>query len=119
MSKSNNQAMLTGLFLTLTATAFGLMPTLTLTARAASNLPTSGKVVSLTNGDLMCYVKLEDQRGVRHDLGADFELCNNNKFLNQKVSLTYKRTQVSDCQSAEPCGKSRWVNLITKMTIVK
>jgi hypothetical protein len=101
------------------AATLGFMSMLTWSASAATNLPASGKVVSLVNGDLMCYVQLVDRRGKKHNLGADFAICENNKFLNKKVKLTYKRARVNDCQSAEPCGKSRWAILIVKMRVIK
>jgi hypothetical protein len=81
----------------------------------SKSYPTDGKVVNLTNGDLMCYVELIDTRGKQHMLGADFDICQQTKLLNKQVKLTYKRGKVNDCQSAEPCGKSRIENLIFRM----
>jgi hypothetical protein len=92
---------------------------------AAKNLnknqafPTSGKVLKLTNGDLMCYVDLVDAGGKKYNLGADFSICDRSEFLNQQVRLTYKKIKVSDCQSAEPCGKSKLKNAIVKMRLVR
>jgi hypothetical protein len=80
--------------------------------------PTSGKVLKLTNGDLMCYVNLVDARGKKYNLGADFEICNQTKFLNKQVKLTYKQGNVNDCQSADPCGKTRVENLVVKIKLV-
>ena len=80
-----------------------------------SNYPTSGKVLKLTNGDLMCYVDLVDARGKKHNLGADFDICNQTKLIDKQVKVTYKKDNVNDCQSAEPCGKTRVENLIVKM----
>jgi hypothetical protein len=86
----------------------------------ASILPKSGTVLTITNGDLMCYVELRDLKGKKHNLGATFELCEQpNKFLNRRVQLTYKRMKVNDCQSAEPCGKTRWENLVVKLKVSK
>jgi hypothetical protein len=34
--------------------------------------PKQGKVLQLTNGDLMCYVELVDARGKKYDIGAEF-----------------------------------------------
>jgi hypothetical protein len=81
--------------------------------------PTSAKLLKLTNGDLMCYVDLIDARGKTYSLGADFEICQQSKFLNKRVQLTYKRSNVNDCQSAEPCGKTRVENLIVKMKLIR
>jgi hypothetical protein len=80
--------------------------------------PTTGKLLKLVNGDLMCYVDLVDARGKKyHSLGAGFGICEQTKLLNKRVKLTYKRGNVSDCQSAEPCGKSRVKNLISTMKL--
>ena len=106
-----------------TATCGGLIAILNLVAGAPSqatqlnkdnSFPTSGKVLKLINGDLMCYVKI-NTRGKIYQLGADFDICSQTKLLNQQVQLTYKRTKVNDCQSSEPCGKTKLKNLIVKM----
>jgi hypothetical protein len=85
----------------------------------AEVFPSSAKVLTLTNGDLMCYVDLIDARGKKYNLGADFEICQQSQFLNKRVQLTYKRGKVNDCQSAEPCGKTRVENLIVKMKLIR
>jgi hypothetical protein len=82
-----------------------------------NSFPPRGKVLQLTNGDLMCYVEI-DARGKKYHLGADFEICNQTKFLNKQVQLTYKRRKINNCQSKEPCGKTRIQNLIVKMKLV-
>jgi hypothetical protein len=82
-----------------------------------NSAPTSGKVLSLTNGDLMCYVDI-GAGGKKYHLGADFSICNQTKLLNRSVKLTYKRMKVNDCQSNEPCGKTRMENLIVKMKVL-
>jgi hypothetical protein len=82
-----------------------------------NSFPLRGKVLQLTNGDLMCYVEI-DTRGKKYHLGADFEICNQTKFLNKQVQITYKYRKVNDCQSNEPCGKTRIKNLIVKMKLV-
>ncbi|MEQ8465369.1 hypothetical protein [Coleofasciculus sp. E1-EBD-02] len=82
--------------------------------------PTVGRVKSMVNGDLMCYVSLVDENNSEHEIGATFEICaNSNLFLNQKVRLVYERIPVNDCQSIEPCGKTRIESLITKMETVR
>jgi hypothetical protein len=85
----------------------------------SNSFPTSGKVLQLTNGDLMCYVDVVDSRGKKYNLGADFEICQQTQFLNKQVQLTYKKGNVNDCQSAEPCGKTRVENLIVKMKLIR
>ncbi len=80
--------------------------------------PKQGKVLQLTSGDLMCYVRLVDARGKKYDIGADFDICQQTKFIDKQVKLTYKRSKVNDCQSASPCGKTRTEDLIVKMKLV-
>jgi hypothetical protein len=81
--------------------------------------PKVGTVKELVNGDLMCYVTLVDKKGNEHNVGATFEICaDDKKFLNKKVRLVYEMQSVSDCQSAEPCGKTRKESIITKMEVV-
>jgi hypothetical protein len=84
-----------------------------------TSFPASGKVLSLTNGDLMCYVDLLDARGKKYNLGANFEICEQSQFVNKQVKLTYKRGKVNDCQSAEPCGKTRVENLVSKIQLIR
>jgi hypothetical protein len=85
--------------------------------KKSNSFPTSGKVLKLTNGDLMCYVEV-NSRGKMYQLGADFDICNQTKLLNQQVRLTYQRSKVNDCQSSEPCGKTKIKNLIVKMKLI-
>jgi hypothetical protein len=80
--------------------------------------PATGKVLKLTNGDLMCYVELTDKRGKKYNLGADFDICQQSQFVNKHVNLTYKPIKVNDRQSSEPCGKSKTVKAIVKMKLV-
>ena len=86
----------------------------------SGNRPTIGKVKAMVNGDLMCYVTLIDDKNVEHDnIGASFEICaNQNTYLNQKVRVTYNQVNINDCQSAEPCGKTRKAWLITKLEAI-
>ena len=109
-----------------TATCAGLILSLNLLVglpseanklKKSNSFPSSGKVVKLTNGDLMCYVEIKT-RGKIYQLGADFDICNQTKLLNQQVRLTYQRRKVNDCQSSEPCGKTKIKNLIVKMKLI-
>ena len=85
----------------------------------ASKQPTVGTVKNMVEGDLKCYVTLLDENGTEREVGADFEICPQQKtFLNKKVRLFYETVAVSDCQSAEPCGKTKQESLITKMEII-
>ncbi|MBE9249790.1 hypothetical protein IQ226_11575 [Dolichospermum sp. LEGE 00240] len=88
------------------------------TKKGANQQPTEGKVKKIVNGDLMCYVTLVDNKGIEHNVGASFEICDEKKFLNKKVRVVYQVKSVNDCQSAEPCGKTRKQSIITKMEVV-
>jgi hypothetical protein len=76
-------------------------------ARNSVKQPKVATVESLVNG------------GIRYqNLGATFEICENeNTFLNKKVFLVYRQVPVNDCQSAEPCGKTRQETLIIQMKV--
>ncbi|BAZ88447.1 hypothetical protein [Dolichospermum compactum] len=89
------------------------------TNKDASKQPKVGTVTKLVNGDLMCYVTLVDKKGIEHNVGATFEICaEEEKVLNKKINAVYEIQSLSDCQSAEPCGKTRKESIITKMEIV-
>ncbi|MBO3457970.1 hypothetical protein G7B40_036565 [Aetokthonos hydrillicola Thurmond2011] len=83
--------------------------------------PTVATVKSMINGDISCYVDLRDPKGKYYQqVPARFEICGKEKtFLNKKVRLTYGKVRVIDCQSAEPCGKTRLETLITRMAIIR
>jgi hypothetical protein len=84
----------------------------------AQKLPRTGTVLKMTNGDIACYIELRDVGGRTHTLSAGFDLCEKSeKFLNRRVKLTYESTKVNDCQSAEPCGKTRWETLVVRLKL--
>jgi hypothetical protein len=107
------------MFTKLIVSSFSLLVMLTaVPADASAKLPRNGTVLKMTNGDIMCYIELRDVAGKKHTLGADFELCNKpKKFLNRRVQITYDRVKVSDCQSAEPCGKTRWETIAVRLKL--
>jgi hypothetical protein len=85
---------------------------------AAAKLPRNGTVLNMTNGDIMCYIELRDVSGKKQTIGADFELCiKPKKFLNRRVQITYQRVKVNDCESAEPCGKTRWETIAVRLKL--
>lgn len=82
--------------------------------------PQVATVKSLVSGDIMCYATLIDENKKERQVGASFEICaQKNQFLNQKVRLTYRQVNVNDCQSNEPCGKTRRETIIAKMEVIK
>ncbi len=85
----------------------------------ASEPPKEGTIKKMVNGDLKCYVTLVDNIGKEHELGAIFEVCEQpESFVNKKVSLSYKNVNVSDCESAEPCGKTKVESLISTIKVL-
>ncbi|TAF04227.1 MAG: hypothetical protein EAZ77_15955 [Nostocales cyanobacterium] len=81
--------------------------------------PQIGTVKELVNGDLLCYVTLVDEQGQENRVGASFEICaEERKFLNKKVRVVFTIESVNDCESAEPCGKTRQESIITKMEVL-
>ncbi|WP_166482447.1 hypothetical protein [Scytonema sp. UIC 10036] len=90
-------------------------------AQSSNQRPTVATVKSMVNGDISCYVTLVDAKEKKYqEVPATFEICDREKtFLNKKVRLTYTKERVNDCQSAEPCGKTRIATLISRMTIVR
>jgi hypothetical protein len=101
------------------ATCLHALPSYARKILKTNPFPTSGKLIELTNGDLMCYVDIIDFRGKKYTLGADFEICNRTRYLNQRVRLTYRKTKVSKCQGNDACGKSIVKNLIVKMDLIR
>ena len=85
----------------------------------ASELPKEGTIKKMVNGDIKCYVTLIDDKGKEHELGAIFEVCEQpESFVNKTVSLSYKEVNVSDCESAEPCGKTKVESLISTIKVL-
>jgi hypothetical protein len=84
-----------------------------------ANLPTVATLQKLVNGDLKCYVTLADSSGKKfQEVGATFRVCETAKpYLNQRVTWQYGLAQVNDCQSSEPCGRTRTETLITQMQL--
>jgi hypothetical protein len=83
--------------------------------------PTIATVTRIDNGDNACYVSLVNQKKQKFDsIPAEFDICEkSDTFLNKRVRLTYASGKINDCQSAEPCGKTKTVTLIKKMQLIK
>lgn len=96
------------------------LTTVSISAIAQDTSLKVGIVQELVTGDLMCYGTLIDESGKEHYLGASFEICaDQDYYLNKKVRLTYKKVNINDCQSAEPCGKTRKEWIISQMTVIE
>ncbi|MBE9241759.1 hypothetical protein [Synechocystis salina] len=80
-----------------------------------ANLPAVATITELVNGDLACYVDLIDNQGNQYQgLYATFEICEETALIGQTVKLTYQPASFNDCDSNEPCGKSK-----TELAIVQ
>ncbi|MUG93302.1 hypothetical protein F7734_13035 [Scytonema sp. UIC 10036] len=90
-------------------------------AQKTAKFPQIATVTGITNGDISCYVDLIDSKRKKYQgLYASYDICEKEKtFLNKKVRLFYGLEKVNDCQSAEPCGKSKTVTSIKRMQIVR
>lgn len=87
-------------------------------AEVTAEYPEIGQIISLQAGDLMCYAVVRDRQGQEFDIGATFEICEQQDLLNQNVRLIYSEETVADCQSAEPCGQTRQETLISDVVLL-
>lgn len=86
---------------------------------AGKGQPKIGTIKRIEQGDLACYVNLIDEKGKEHNISADFEICaDKEKFINKKVKLSYDILNFNDCQSNEPCGKTKKESAIVKMEVI-
>lgn len=69
----------------------------------------------LTNGDLACYVDYDDGEGEPDHLPGTFDLCEQTALVGQQVVLTVAQEEMSDCESAEPCGKTVVTDMVVKI----
>ena len=99
---------------TLPATAQETVKVGTETKRAA------GTVVSLTAGDVACYIKLKDDRGTTFEEMAGFEICGQRTLVGKRVALTYAMNKVQSpaCQGDPDCKKTVAVALVTAARVV-
>jgi hypothetical protein len=90
-------------------------------AQKTAKLPQTATVTRITNGDIACYVDLVDSKRKQYPgVYASYDICEKEKtFLKKRVRLFYGQDKVNDCQSAEPCGKTRTVTLIKRMQLVR
>lgn len=88
--------------------------------RVSDGKPQVGQVTNIVQGDIMCYVTLTDEMNREQHLGASFDICAKaNQFINRRVSLKYSLANVNDCESIEPCGKTRQELLISSMNVIR
>ncbi|MCG6137416.1 MAG: hypothetical protein MET45_22745 [Nostoc sp. LLA-1] len=85
----------------------------------ANKQPQIGTVTELVTGDIICYATIVDEQGIEYHVGASFEICaESEKYLNKKVRASYEIASLNDCESIEPCGKSRQESIIASMEIL-
>lgn len=125
LSQQKNRLLNLSLVSLFTTLFFATTPSYLKTSAASqsknvSAQPTIATVKNMVNGDLMCYVTLVDDKGIKYEsVGATFEICEQPAaFLNKRVNLVYGLVRVNDCESAEPCGKTRQQTLITRMQVI-
>jgi hypothetical protein len=81
--------------------------------------PDVGVIRRIQQGDIMCYITFTDDQGKTRTVGALFEFCETpRRYLNQRMRLVYGIRSVNDCQSEEPCGKTRKTQLVIRMDAV-
>ncbi|MDY6901355.1 MAG: hypothetical protein SWZ49_25255, partial [Cyanobacteriota bacterium] len=86
---------------------------------AGKGQPKVGTIKRIEQGDLACYVNLIDEKGKEHNISADFEICaDKDQFINKKVKISYEILNFNDCQSNEPCGKTKKESAIVKMEVI-
>ena len=79
----------------------GLLP-------ADLGLPVIGTITELQVGDISCYATVFDALGNETSVGATFEMCERgDDVLDVDARLLYSVASVADCESSEPCGRSR------------
>ncbi|MEM7578658.1 MAG: hypothetical protein AAF316_02210 [Cyanobacteria bacterium P01_A01_bin.80] len=89
------------------------------TPKVGNGQPKVGTIKEIVQGDLACYVTLIDEKGQKHNISASFEICpKKEEFLNKKVKLSYDILTFNDCQSNEPCGKTKKESAIVKMEVI-
>jgi hypothetical protein len=81
---------------------------------------TVGVVMEAVSGDVACYLKLKDDRGVVFDELAGFEICEEPKLVGKRVMLTYKLEKVlaDECQGDPECKKTKTVPLVTSVRVL-
>lgn len=83
-------------------------------ASAPLTYPEIGTLVSAQAGDLMCYATVRDRQGQEVQVGATYEVCDRqDELVDETVRFIYSEENVADCQSAEPCGRTRQETLIS------
>ena len=75
---------------------------------------TRGTLLEATAGDIACYLKLRDDRGVAFDEMAVFDICEQRALIGKRVVLTYRVANVmaQECGGDPDCKKTDRVVLV-------
>ena len=68
-------------------------------------------MLELQQGDLACYLTIKERES---PLYAAFELCAE-EHTGKRVRLHYSQATINDCQSNEPCGRSKRVDMVVRI----
>lgn len=82
---------------------------------------TVGVVKQLDNGDIACYLVMNDEKGREFTELGDFDICTQKPSpVGEQVRLTYKMATVmsDECQGDPDCKKTKRVALVSRAQIV-
>lgn len=87
---------------------------------SAEEHPVVGRLVEVSQGDLMCYADILTPDGrTQYGLPASFALCDTGpRHFDLAVRLLYAFQTVADCESAEPCGRTHGLFLIDGVRVL-
>jgi hypothetical protein len=79
-----------------------------------------GTIQSLNLGDRACYVEITDDQGEQSTEFADFEICQQQDLIGQRVQLTYESGKImaASCQGNPECAATETVMLIIKAEVL-
>jgi hypothetical protein len=82
---------------------------------------TVGVVKQLDNGDIACYLVMNDEKGREFTELGDFDICSQKPSpVGKQVSLTYTMATVmsDECQGNPDCKKTKRVALVSRAQII-
>ncbi|MBT5230790.1 MAG: hypothetical protein HOM11_11020 [Methylococcales bacterium] len=87
------------------------------TTMKKNDAPSEGVLVSLSAGDVACYVELKLASANITTQMAEFEICDQESLINQPVKLTYTQANVmaANCDGNPECTRTEKKSIINKM----
>ncbi|MCP4135816.1 MAG: hypothetical protein GY754_32915 [bacterium] len=78
-------------------------------------------VKEMSQGDILCYITMADENGNNLHMSAAFAICeDDSRYLNKKVSIAKTEiANLNDCESNEPCGKTKKEKIIAELSLAK